>query len=239
LKLHDPEISGISHHRERAVKRVKFLHSKIKGETMSTKRKVGFHGVVVILALLASSCAFAQEPATSLDQLRLQLAKGDKITVVDASGKSIKGRVENIAPDALAINAGGETRSLREDDIRQITRRKPDSALNGILIGAGVGFGATLPVFLSFAESDEKGMAVAAAGIWGLVGAGIGALVDVAVQEKQTVYFHPKSHVSWSISPIYRNSAFRIQPTGGQSFQPSQPNNGTDPTKGLALTIRF
>lgn len=214
--------------------------STIKEEnTMFNNRIFYFSGALMILALLASARAFAQEPATSLDQLKLLLEKGDKITVVDSSGKSIKGRIERIAPDALDVKADGEIRSFTENNLRHITRRKADSALNGTLIGAGVGFGATLPFFLAVAERDEKGIAVAAAGIWGLVGAGIGALIDVAVQEKQMVYFRPKSSASWSLSPIYRNSAFRIQPTGGPAFQPSQPNNGVDTTKGLALTIRF
>jgi len=206
---------------------------------MFNNRIVGSPGTLMVLALLSSAGAFAQEPATSLDQLKLTLEKGDKVTVVDSSGRSIKGRIENIAPDALDVTAEGKLRSFRVDDLSRITRRKADSVLNGTLIGAGVGFGASLPLFLALAEHDEKGWAVGYAGMWGLIGAGIGAIVDVAVREKQTVYFRPKSRISWDISPIYGSSTFRVRPTGGQSFQPFQPNNGVNPSKGLALTVRF
>jgi hypothetical protein len=202
-------------------------------------RIVGYLGVLMILALLAPNAAFAQEPATSLDQLRLLLEKGDKITVIDSSGRNFKGIVEKIAPDALDLKVEGKIQSFNENNLRRITRRKQDSALNGTLIGAAVGFGATLPIALGFSGYDEKGAAVAAAGIWGLIGAGIGALVDVSVQENQMVYFHPKGSISWSISPIFRKSAFRVQPPGERSFLPFQPNNGMDQTTGLALTIRF
>jgi len=151
----------------------------------------------------------------------------------------MKGRIERIDSDGLDVNVKGALHSFKEDDLRQITRRKPDSVLNGILIGAGVGFGVTLPLNLAIADRNEKGLAVAAAGLWGLIGAGIGAIVDLSIEEKQMVYFRPKSDISWSINPIYGNSPSRVRMIGGQSFQPSQPGNGVDPTKGLALTVRF
>ncbi len=206
---------------------------------MFNNRFFAFSGLLMILVLLASAGAFAQEPATSLDQLKLLLKQGDRITVVDSSGKTIKGQIERIAPDTLDVRTNGEIRSFTDSNLRQITRRKADSALNGTLIGAGIGFGATLPFFLGLAEHDEKGTAVAAACVWGLIGAGIGALTDVAVQGKQTVYVRPKTSASWSIRPIYGDSAFRIQPTGGPAFQLSQTKYGSDTVKGLSLTFRF
>lgn len=200
-----------------------------------------FHRIWISLfcALFASGTLLAQEAATSLDDLRFVLGKGDRVTVVDLSGKNVRGAVERFAPGVLEIRAGGTLRSFSDNDVRQITRRKSDSPLNGILIGAGVGFGATLPLFLATSEGDH-GWAVTGASLWGLIGGGIGALVDVAIREKQTIYVRPKSRASLIISPFYSNSGLRLQTPVGHALQDSwQKTGGIDPSKGISLTVHF
>jgi|WetSurSiteA1Bulk_404760.scaffolds.fasta_scaffold17596_2 hypothetical protein len=192
------------------------------------------------LLILGSGWMLAQEPATSLDQLKILLETGNKVTLVDLSGNSITGRVERIAPDALDLKVKDRVMTFTEKDIRQITQKKQDSVFNGILIGAAVGFGATLPINLGIADESEKGVAVAASALWGLIGGGIGAIVDASVTRKQLVYFRPRSKVSWSIHPFYSNSPSRFQKPEAGAFLPySQRNMGVDPSKGLAVTVRF
>jgi len=52
---------------------------------MFNNRNIRFSGVLMIFALIVPAGASAQEPATSLEQLRLLLTDGDKITVMDSS----------------------------------------------------------------------------------------------------------------------------------------------------------
>jgi hypothetical protein len=186
--------------------------------------------------ILSSGCLLAQEPATSLDELKLIVGNGDRVTLMDPSGKSTSGQIEQIAPDAIKLSVGGKSVAFAEKDIRQITRRKQDSVWNGLAIGAGVGFGATLPLYLSLAGRNEKGLAVAASGLWGLIGGGIGAVVDACVTQKQMIYFRPKSKVSWSIRPLYQESQ---KPAAAVSMPYSQQYGGVDPSKGIAVTVRF
>jgi hypothetical protein len=196
--------------------------------------------VFLMLFILGSGWVLAQEPATSLDQLKILLKTGDKVTLMDLSGQSITGRVERITPEALDLRVKDKVQTFDEKDLRQITQKKQDSVLNGILIGAAVGFGATLPVYLGIADEDEKGVAVAASALWGLIGGGIGALVDASVTQKHLIYFRPRNKVSWSIRPFYSNSPTQFQKTGARALMPyAQRNTGNDPSKGLAVTVRF
>ena len=175
-----------------------------------------------------------------MDQLKLILEKGDKMTLVDSSGKSTTGRIERMAPDAIDVRVEGTVRTFAEKDIRQITRTKPDSPLNGVLIGAAVGFGATLPINLGVAGRNEKDLAVAASAVWGLIGSGIGAVVDACVHQKQMIYFRPKTNISWSVRPFYSKTTSQLQKSRADAFLPvSQRYTGVDTSTGFALIVRF
>jgi len=210
--------------------------------TMGTRGllHVGRFAVLCVVLALVSAGVWAQEPATSFDQLNLLLEKGDKITLVDPSGNKIAGRISRLAPDGLDLNVSGKAQTFSENNIRQITREKPDSPLNGFLIGAGIGFGATLPINLWIADSDEKGVAVFASALWGLIGGGIGALVDAFIHEKQLVYSRPKSNVSWNISPFYSDSLSNAQTPGARAFRADLPvNKRVKSPNGFRVIIRF
>ena len=196
--------------------------------------------VLLVFLIFGSISLLAQEPADSFDQLHLLLGQGDKVTVVDMSGNTIKGRVERVEPNALDVRVKDEVRSFRENDVRQINQKRHDSVLNGILIGAGIGFAGTLPINLGIAEDDEKGLAVAASALWGLIGGCIGGLVDFSVTQKQLVYFRPKKSISWSIRPFYSNSTSQFPKSRmGAFLLSSRQYMGNDPSRGIALTLRF
>jgi hypothetical protein len=131
-------------------------------------------------------------------------------------------------------------RTFKEEDIHRITQRKHDPVWNGILIGAAVGFGSTLPVNLAIAERGENDIALAASALWGLIGGGIGALVDASVTQKRLVYFRPRRSISWSIYPCVSGSASRLEASAigaSRRFSPASP--GKDPSKGIAIAVRF
>ncbi len=190
--------------------------------------------------VLGSSMAWAQEPATSLDQLKLLLGQGDKIALVDASGRRIIGRVHQLLPDGIDLKVNKVVRTFKGDEIRQIIRSKPDSPLNGFLIGAGVGFGSTLPLNLGFASHDETGLAVAASAIWGLIGGGIGALVDACVHGEQMIYFQSRKTVTWSIQPFFSDGP-RQPSNSGLAAIPNAYPSGLVPksSKGIRATVGF
>jgi hypothetical protein len=196
--------------------------------------------LLCVLLVVGSAGLLAQEPATSFDQLHLVMGKGDKVTLVDASGNKITGRIDRIAPNALDLKVGAKVQTFSENDIRQITENKPDSPLNGFLIGAGIGFGATLPVNFAIADRDETGLAVYASALWGLIGGGIGALVDACIHEKHSVYFRTRSNVSWTISPFYSELSTKTQKPGTRAFLADlPPNTGVQSSKGFRVTLRF
>ena len=60
-----------------------------------------------------------------------------------------------MTPDAIDVKVEGTVHTYAEKDIRLITRTKSDAPLNGILIGAAVGFGSTLPINLAYTGRDE------------------------------------------------------------------------------------
>jgi len=163
----------------------------------------GLLPLVCILLAIWHGKVLAQEPATSLDQLIVILGTGDKVTVFDESGRKTTGRMNRLNSNEFELKVGEKLQIFAQKEIRRITRDQPDSPLNGFLIGAGIGFGATLPVYLAVADSDETGLALAASGIWALAGGGIGALVDACIHQKQVVYVRPRGSVAWSISPVY------------------------------------
>ena len=74
----------------------------------------------------------------------------------------------------------------------------------------------------------------------GLMGGGIGALVDAFVHGEQLVYFRPRSTVSWSISPIYSDSSAKSPKPGLHAFPGDMASGiGAKPSKGVQVTVRF
>jgi hypothetical protein len=200
------------------------------------------HRSLLLCAMMMTgfSVIWAQEPATSLDHLNLVLAQGDKITLIDASGNKITGRFNRLLPDGLDLNVNNTVRTFAEREIRQITRNKQDSPLNGFLIGAGVGFGSTLPLNLSLANHNEKGLAVAASAIWGLIGGGIGALVDACVHGEQLIYFRPRDKVTWDIRPLYFDLYHQRNKQGFSVISHGIASDVTSGSaKGVQVSVRF
>jgi hypothetical protein len=218
------------------------LHvSRLIRNTLGSGRLSYIHRLFFLctVLILGSPKVWAQEPATSIDQLNLILGKGDKVALVDLSGDKIAGRVVRLGPNELDLNVNNTIRTFTENDIRQITRSRPDSPLNGFLIGAGTGFVLTLPLNLAFAGHDEKGVAVAASTIWGLIGGGMGALVDACVHGEQLVYFRPRTTVSWSISPASDMPARFAKPAIRAFPSDLSSNAEAKPSKGVLVTVRF
>jgi hypothetical protein len=167
--------------------------------------------LIVALVTIGGSPALAQVREATLKELRHELTPGDFISLVQTSGESVTGRLVGFGDSALDIRI-----EIREDTgkqrlnimvplatIRSLERPR-DSSRNGLLIGAGIGGGLVLGMFVyaaavDYNEIDEWAPMYLA---MGAVYTGIGALVGWAIDSA-----HSKPHVRFNASP---NETMRI-----------------------------
>ena len=167
--------------------------------------------LIVALVTIGGSPALAQVREATLKELRHELSPGDFISLVQTSGESVTGRLVGFGDSALDIRI-----EIREDTgkqrlnimvplatIRSLERPR-DSSRNGLLIGAGIGGGLVLGMFVyaaavDYNEIDEWAPMYLA---MGAVYTGIGALVGWAIDSA-----HSKPHVRFNASP---NETMRI-----------------------------
>ena len=169
---------------------------------------------IILAAMLFAgalpSPARAQEPATSLADLQQWVRIGDRVTVTDASGHRLTGRIAGLKPDSIALVGDSVVRDIVRDfaqaDVFEITRREPDSLRNGALIGLGVGGGLFFLLAVSSGgcgyESDCTGMILLGTAFYAGVGAGIGVGIDALVPGRESVIFRrPAGHAVVGFSP--------------------------------------
>ena len=114
------------------------------------------HAVVVLLLTAAVGMpgpAAAQAPVRSFDQLNTRLKAGDTVYVTDAQGREIVGKIRQLAPTSLVVDAGAP-RVLGPQDVRLIEERPADSRKNGILWGLMIGAGGGIAAGAIEANSD-------------------------------------------------------------------------------------
>jgi len=148
-----------------------------------------------------TSRADGQVRVATLDELRRQLSPGDFISVVQTTGGSVRGRLRRFGDTNLDVQAEsrqGLPEQRRPLDLTiplsaiQSLERPRDSSRNGALIGAGIGGGFSLAMFVyaaavDYNEIDEWGPAYL--GIGGFC-TGLGALAGWAIDRA-----HSKSHI--------------------------------------------
>jgi len=157
-------------------------------------------------ALAAPALAAAQAPVTSFDQLNTRLKPGDTIWVTDAQGREVKGKIQGLAPDSLALKGDG-ARTFAAGDVRLITERQGDSLANGALIGLAVGGVGTGLACLASTEGPDQDWCLVAALAYGGIGAAIGVGIDALIPGKKLVTYrapltHGSSQARLSIAPL-------------------------------------
>jgi hypothetical protein len=166
-----------------------------------------------IMFMLALTLTLLIAPHPGGAQMRWSELSGLGLTtihVIDSRGLETTGVIRRHDNDSLVIMmAGGEDRVFRSDQVTRVERRG-DSLKNGALIGAGVGalpalslLGACSDEVLSTCESDMALIVAISAGVYGLLGAGI----DAMIVGRTTVYRGPAPPVRASLSPIVKPSA--------------------------------
>ena len=139
-----------------------------------------------------------RQPASSFDELRLLVAVGDTVQVIDARGQETRGRVAALSELELTLAVDGTRRVFVVGGVKRIDRRRRDSVLNGLLIGAsvgalmGLGVGRTVdsPACPRSGSECGQGAIVGTVGgaVWGAVG---GWIVDALIRKRQTIYAPP------------------------------------------------
>lgn len=162
--------------------------------------------IVASGAIAAPPCA-GQTPVASLDELRRELAAGDRIIVVPSAGEPFSGRLLRVGDADLEVGAVGTHASggkrLRDvtiplDAIRSLERpRDPvrDGVRLGALVGAAIGGAMFVSAFATDRnEADEWGpiYAGAAAALTGM-GALAGWAVDAAKSKPHIRFDAPSS----------------------------------------------
>ena len=158
--------------------------------------------LVLATATLAASLAEAQN--TSFDRLALLVDPGDTITVTDKDGRRLKGRLLNLSPTTLALQAGGLRHELDGGDISFVRRRESDSLKNGAINGAVTGLGiVTVPLLILAGHPDvSPAAAFLALPLYVGVGAGIGAGLDALIENSRVIYKAPPSRRRLAVSPV-------------------------------------
>jgi len=191
----------------------------------STSRILAAGAALLLLPALAG----AQELVTSFDQLNTRLKPGDTVYVTDAQGRETKGRILELRPSSLVLDAG-QPQAFSADQVRAI--KKPGglsvrkAALWGALTGVAAGVvlvavdhlgGGSVPQPPCPPASEPTCMLppppASAASDWyhipadAALGAGLGTLVGYLFPGKQQVVYRAPgatgaSSARFSLAPL-------------------------------------
>lgn len=173
--------------------------------------------LIVILDLIGTPPALAQVRVATLDELRRELASGDVISVVQTTGASVKGSLLRFGETDFDIRVETQQPPGQERGRLDITvplsaiqslDRPRDSSRNGALIGAGIGGGFVLGMFVWAVsvdrnEIDEWGAIYLGMGV---LYTGIGALTGWVID-----FAHSKRHIRFD-APSTGTMTIRVAP---------------------------
>jgi len=141
-----------------------------------------FLPALLAATLAATAAAQPAKPIANWANLN-QLVTGAEIRVTLANGKTLRGFMQRVTPESLAINATTSQETLPRQDIRRVDQKRPGHRGRNTLIGLAVGTGVGLA---AGAVADSR----AGPGIWlpnlgkevlAPLGALIGTVVGVAL----------------------------------------------------------
>jgi hypothetical protein len=150
---------------------------------------------ILSMAVLGSlvEVAHAQTPATSFAEVASRLRMGETVIATTEAGEAVRGKVEDVTDTTLLLRRRQDERTFSASDVRRI-ERPTDTLWNGALAGLAVGFGVGA---LAASVDDCRGLgapcfsggfAFAAGGMTGLMGMGVGAVVDALIHRERLVF---------------------------------------------------
>jgi hypothetical protein len=140
--------------------------------------------LLALLAAVLAATAAAQQAKPIANWANLsQLVAGSEIRVTLATGKTMRGFVQRVTAESLAINATTSQETLSRQDIRRVELKKPGHRGRNTLIGLAIGTGAGLGVGAGVdAKSGPDGMFPnLGKAVFTPLGALVGTVVGVAL----------------------------------------------------------
>jgi hypothetical protein len=138
-----------------------------------------------------SPAGWPQE-AKTFEQLQMLVRPNDTVTVRDAAGATLRGRIADLSATSLRLVDKNPLRTFALADVVEVRVRRQDSLANGAKIGAGVGAAlATISIIALCAADDDSGCSgwiVLAVGPYAAMGAGMGVAVDAMRVRERTVF---------------------------------------------------
>jgi len=144
-------------------------------------------GIAVVL-LSCSLVALGQAPRDSWDNLK-GLRPGEKIEVVDASMKMLKGPLVSVSDEAITLQVGKSEQSVARAEVVRVSVRDTSHRTRNMLLGSGIAGGiaiaaAAVPLMINSNEGGSCCVCVAAIA----AGFGGGAALGAAIPASRTVY---------------------------------------------------
>jgi len=157
-----------------------------------------FIPAVAAFALLSAQSATAHPFGPRLIGVVLP---GAEVAIVDDRGVEIEGRVQEVSDRHLRLAVRNGSRDIPIEEIVRIER--PDGVKNGALTGLGIGvvLGVTSGLMAVSGGSRDGAFIVGSIAGNGLICAGIGALLDAAVDGRKTVYERGRQ-ASTRVNPV-------------------------------------
>jgi hypothetical protein len=131
-------------------------------------------------ALAVSASAQPVKPIAQWANLN-QLVNGSEIRVVLAGGRTLRGFLQSVSPDSLAINATTSQEALSRQEIKLVSLKRPGHRGRNTLIGLAVGAGAGLGTGAAIDHGDHGWFQNFGKAVFTPIGAIIGTVVGVAI----------------------------------------------------------
>jgi len=155
----------------------------------------------LFLAFFESRQAFAQDEASQVDpafvQLQNALKVDDTLTITSDNGNKVQGRLIETTGDHILLRVKNGQQRFAAPQIVKVGKRK-----NGVLLGAIIGAGASIPFALAVSSySYNEGGSPSAAFIPIMMGLGIGTGIDALLPSTRTMYDR-NSQRRVTVSPV-------------------------------------
>jgi hypothetical protein len=163
--------------------------------------------IALLVVGFATSNASALAQPESRRDLATVLVPGRTVWITDSAGRKEKSRIVSLSNQVVTLTADHATRSLSTADVVRVDAQRPDSLINGALIGAGaaVASGLLLCTLTETWEncSDDAGPMLRI----GAIGAGAGIAIDALIRRRTTVYEAPRAGARLLAAPILARGA--------------------------------
>jgi Outer membrane protein beta-barrel domain len=201
---------------------------------------------LLIAALVVTEAERLQPPANPQPPAPVQVSAGERIEV-RGQQKSVRGRFEALTGDELILWAEGTRIRLPLQSVQRIDR-VGDSLLNGTAIGAAIGGGSALALMAKACSntncSDTSSNLDPRFTLLGtLLGAGVGALVDAAMEGRTTIFRAGQAPPQLRSRPqmaAASNTADRVMVfgrVGWAGFSDDEGSLGSGTTSGVGVIV--